>query len=57
MEYKKVFAYLIVFLLSISIGLIAISAEEFKSCSQDSDCKVDICNQNSCVNQSYQIPE
>ena len=57
MGYKKVFVYLIVFLLNISIGLIAISAEDFKSCSLDSDCKVDVCNVNSCVNQSYQIPE
>lgn len=35
----------------------AIGAQDFKSCSIDSDCKVDVCNENSCVNQSYQIPE
>jgi len=57
MKYKKIFFYLIVFLLSMSVDLIAISAEEFKSCSLDSDCKVNICNDNSCVNQSYSILE
>jgi len=46
-----------IFSLSIILGLVIVGAEEFKSCSLDSDCKVDVCNQNSCVNQSYQIPE
>ena len=48
---------LIISLLSIFLISISVSAEEFKSCSQNSDCKVDICNENSCVNQSYQIPQ
>ncbi len=47
----------IILLLSMFVSSIAVSAEEFKSCSQNSECKVDVCNQNSCVNQSYQIPE
>ncbi len=50
---KKIF---IIFLLGIFTCFILVSAEEFKSCSLDSDCKVDVCNQNSCVNQSYLIP-
>jgi len=53
-NYSKIF---IIFLLEISICFIAVSADEYKSCSQDYDCKVDVCNQNSCINQSYQIPD
>ena len=43
-------------LIGVVLTSISVSAEEFKACSQDSDCKVDVCNENSCVNQSYQIP-
>jgi len=48
---------LIIFLICAILSFALISAEEFKSCSQNSDCKVDSCNENSCMNQSYQIPE
>ena len=47
----------IIFLFGVLLSSIAVAAEEFKSCSQNSDCKVDSCNENSCINQSYQIPE
>ena len=46
----------LVILVGIILSSISVGAEEFNSCSQDSDCKVDVCNENSCVNQSYQIP-
>lgn len=53
-NYYEIF---IISLLSILLSFVIVSAQEFKSCSADSDCKVDVCNENSCINQSYQIPQ